>query len=86
MLIHFQDGAPEVNCRKCVVQTLHSRLEGQGLGRPEIWQDTFTGCINNSSDACRTASASFVSNKANPQINRVRADFKALVSPDMTLN
>lgn len=72
--------------RKCAVQILHSRLEEQGLGRPEIWQDIFTGCINNSPDTCRAASASFVSNKPNPQINRVLADFKALVSPDMTLN
>ena len=43
-------------------------------------------CINNSFDAHRTASASFVFNKPNPQINRVLTDIEALVSHYVALN
>lgn len=43
-------------------------------------------CINNSFDTHRTASASFVFNKPNPQIKRVLTDIEVLVSHYVALN
>lgn len=70
--------------RGCWIEFLYPRLKTQELNRVE--SSNSIKCINNSFDAHRTASASFVFNKTKPQINRVLTGIEALVSHYVALN